>query len=379
MMEVKDEFYHFKYIDIKYTGDISIDKELYRENALFEMRQKFYDILNRFNAKPKKETLKINADKILVRFIFSNYAGVFKKAKDGIFNYTKKTNTNSITDDITYVFANISREEAIEITNELNILKLFKKAISNIKKITPSKTQHYKKHNDYNTVYFNSLGNTHKFKMPMKIYDKLKNRYNEYKTNNKHNYKLDELIYILLLRYNTLDSGGHQWGMPLVIKDRFRNTLHFNFECFASALNHYYKYYCSMFYDIEKYFMSVGPFQNISYISGNYMANPPYEVSLLDNIVATFTKALKKSNNLAFMYGLPDWSNYDETLKFLVNSEKSEYYRGNVILEPYVYQWHDFMNYEKSHRIPQSLLYVLSTNDVKFDVIKNIMTKWKEL
>ena len=40
---------------------------------------------------------KLNADKILVRFIFSNYAGVFKKAKDGIFNYTKKTNTNSIT------------------------------------------------------------------------------------------------------------------------------------------------------------------------------------------------------------------------------------------------------------------------------------------
>jgi len=383
MTEVKNAYYHFRYVDIKYD-DISIEKELCREIEFNKIRKKFADILISFNAKPKKDDLKTNSDKILVRFIFNNYSKKFKSAKDGIFHYTK----DDIAFDINYVF-DISLKDAKKIAAKLNIIELFKEAITKIKKIKPTNKKHYiKTINDTSVIFSNAVYN---FILPKVIYNKLSERYHQYKAKNTHTHKLDDLVFIVLLRYNTLNSGGHQWGMPLVIKDRFKE-LNINFECFASSLNHYYYYYCSMFYDVEKYFMSLGPFQNITYISGNYMANPPYEISLLDNIVNTFTKSLIKSikktqkaqnsqnsatPKLGFVYGMPDWSQFN--VEFLDKSENSAFYKGKVILEPYKYVWHDFIDFSKGRKIPQSLLYVLSNYDIDFKKIKNIMNCWKAL
>jgi len=379
-LEVKNAFYNFKYIDIKYD-DSNIEKEICRENEFIKIKKKFAELLEYFDAKPKKDDITTNSDKILVRFIFNNYSTRFKLAKDGIFHYTKKKD-ESIASDITYVFSNISLKDAKAIVGKLNIIKMFKDAIVKIKKLKQTAKKYYTKTHNNNSVLFKGFNLEYDFTIPKTIYNRLQERYNQYKSKNNHSYILDDLIFILLLRYNTLNSGGHQWGMPLIIKDKFKKEVNINFECFASSLNHYYYYYCSMFYDVEKYFMSLGPFQNITYIYGNYMANPPYELSLLNTIVSTFTKALsaskKSGNKLAFTYGMPDWSDFD-MIEFLDNSEKSEFYKGKVILEPYKYVWHDFIDFSASRKIPQSILYVLGNYNISFKLIKGIMNDWKKL
>jgi hypothetical protein len=377
-VEIKTPKYHFKYIDIKYEVDIFPDIELCREFEFLKVKRKFRGILEKHKAKPKKGSLYLNADKILVRYIFNNYSMKFKKAKDGIFHSTK---SDVITNDIVYVFSNISLQTATIISNELNIESMFKKAIKKLKKIKLSKTTHYQKSSDIDSIAFKSLGLIkHHFEIPKKIYERLQNRYDEYKVIKTHNYALDDLIYSLLLRYNTLSSGGHQWGMPFKIRDRFNKELDFGFECFASSFNHYYSYYCSMFYDIEKYFMSVGPFQNITYLRGNFMANPPYEITLLNTMVLTFNQALKSKEHVAFMYGIPDWTtSFNEKFKFIDDSKESEFYKGHIIMEPLSYSWHDFMNYNASQKIPQSFRYVLANYNINFSKIKKIMDEWKSL
>ena len=226
---------------------------------------------------------------------------------------------------------------------------------------------------------FESLGAIkHQLPIPKSVYEILKQRYSEYKAKYKHKYKFDDLVYILLLRYNTFDSGGNQWGMPYVIREKFRKCIGFNFECFASALNHYYYYYCSAFYDIEKYFMSLGPFQNITYLRGAYMANPPYELHLLNSLVDTFERALTQHKSLVFMYGLPDWERYGNKVYFLDKSRESRYHKYHIKYDPYVWPWHDFMSHAVM-KIPASYRFVLANIDVDTAQIKKIIYEWRDL
>ena len=208
------------------------------------------------------------------------------------------------------------------------------------------------------------------------LYNKLKRRFTEYKQKVNHYYKLDDLIYCLLLRYHTLNSLGHQWGIPTNIKDQFTDNLHINFECFASSLNHYYKYYCSIFYDIEKYFMSIGYFQNVNYIKGFFMANPPYDIDLLHNMVNKFITSLDKSReNLSFIFGLPTWK-IDETYKLPLTVKNNKYCIYQIVFKDYQLLWYDFIK-EDFHRIPSSTRSVISNNIDKTDnTIDKIIQNW---
>ena len=192
----------------------------------------------------------------------------------------------------------------------------------------------------------------------MSVYQKLKKRYCEYFKNknnkillkkynntlNNNKYEFDDLVVSLLLRYETLGAEGHQWAMNESMKNKMNEVYGANFECFASSFNHYYKYYCSMFYDIEKYFMSCGTFQNVKYNSGFYIANPFYEEQMLNNMVSTFENYCEKSNkSLTFLFGLPDWTKKGYG-KFdaLINAKKSKYNTYCIFIKSGKIPWFDY-------------------------------------
>jgi hypothetical protein len=308
--------------------------------------------------------------------------------KDGFFHYadaddSRKTFAEYIAD----VFGS-TQETAAQIAEQINIVGLFDSAIHRIANTPEAKAKAYKKYADSSGsknalsgshLLFESLGVIkHRLTIPKSVYAILKRRYAEYKAKSKHKYKLDDLVYMLLLRYNTFDSGGNQWGMPYAIREKFRKELGFNFECFASALNHYYYYYCSAFYDIEKYFMSLGPFQNITYIRGAYMANPPYEMHLLNSMVDMFERVLAANKSLVFMYGLPDWERYGDKVYFLDKSRESRYHKYHIKYDPYVWPWHDFMSHIVI-KIPASYRFVLANVNVDVARVKKIIYEWRDL
>ena len=233
------------------------------------------------------------------------------------------------------------------------------------------------KKNSY--IWFNSkISDSLTNKISVKLYDKLTLDYNKYKNINNHSYKLNDLVYCILLRYETLNSGGHQWGIPLPIKDMFKDKFNINFEMFASSLNHYYDYYCSMFYDIEKYFMSLGQFHNIKYIRGFYMANPPYEEKMLNNMFTIMNNSFTNNKNkLSFIFGTPTWDTFYFSLHDKIKSSK--YYVFSHRFNDYQVKWYDFTQ-NKYETIPSSTRYVIS-NDKNIDVdgLKSIIFNWINL
>jgi hypothetical protein len=386
-IEVKDRHYNFVYVDVESPFEPSIAQELIRSMEYINIKYKIRCAIESRGLKPKKRSLADAVGRLMTDFILYSRSGKITRMKDGFFHYADAGDANkTFAEYIADVFGS-TQETAAQIAKQINILGLFDSAIHRIANTPEAKAKAYKKYDPARSknassgshLLFESLGVIkHRLTIPTSVYEILKKRYSEYKAKSKHKYKLDDLVYMLLLRYNTFDSGGNQWGMPYAIREKFRKELGFNFECFASALNHYYYYYCSAFYDIEKYFMSLGPFQNITYIRGTYMANPPYEMHLLNSMVDMFERALAANKSLVFMYGLPDWELYGDRVYFLDKSRESRYHKYHIKYDPYVWPWHDFMSHIVI-KIPASYRFVLANVNVDVARVKKIIYEWRDL
>lgn len=387
-MEIKivDGNYEFKYIDIVVIHDkISTDIEYYRWISIKKLKEKMFNILKRYNIKPIKNNLYTNIDNVVARILFENFSNdKITELEDGLLYYRK--NSKSLLNDLKTTFKKnnntISDNLCKKIINEISLENDIKKYINTIKnmnlefktnKINNIKIKKNKTKSNF-CIEIPIHDKSVKLKIPIAVYIKLQNRYIEYKKTKKHTYKLDELITCLMMRYNSLSSIGNQMGIPIDVKKKLKDC-DINFEGFASSFNHYCKYYCSMFYDIEKYFGSIGPYQNITYVKGIYMLNPPYEKNLLNNMVSNIIKNLDKlSKQLCFVFGTPTWNNYED-IYFHKNASESKYFKLKFVFDNYQVLWYDFLN-ENFTKIPSSTRYILSNYNIDLECIKQAITYW---
>ncbi len=136
------------------------------------------------------------------------------------------------------------------------------------------------------------------------VFDKLNKFYN-----NKFNNKLS-LIFCLLYRYNLMDAKNQQLAIIIPFKEQLKQDFGINIELFGSSINRYFDNYCSLFYDLEKHFGSLGNFFNFQPKQGLYMANPPYDEELMENMAKYLINCLNKNNNqkpLGFVITIPIW------------------------------------------------------------------------
>ena len=374
-IHIIDDNYEFYYSDIKYEIDIiSPEIEILRYIEYNRIKNKIIKECKTYNLISKKRSIKDTINSIVSREIFSFFSQKQEKYIDSFFPFIYLTDdeyNNYLYDTFNYSFK--FNKNIKNFIKNINLKNEFKNSIKTLREYKIKNLVLFDVIEKKNYYLFKSrLQNTFlNFKILKNIYLKLEKDYIIYKKNNNHIYELNYLIYCLLLRYNTLNSLGHQWGIPLKIKDDISKTFNANFECFASSFNHYYKYYCSIFYDIEKYFMSMGYFENIIYIKGFYLANPPYDNKLLYNMVDIFIKSLENNNKqLIFFIGLPNYKdvNFSEKIK------NSKYFLHEKIFGDADILWYDFMNntYEK---IPSSLRYTISNNFTQKEYIKNNIEK----
>ena len=85
-------------------------------------------------------------------------------------------------------------------------------------------------------------------------------------------------------------------------------------EAFAGTLNSNLPNYCSLFYDIEKYFGSKGSFLNLKLDDCKYniiISNPPYITNIMDLSSVYLSKFLDCNNSLVIVI-IPDWRSSDE-------------------------------------------------------------------
>ena len=335
MLKIKTNNYDFSYIDIKYVNSrISISIELLRWIEMKKLKSHIIEILNKYKLKPIKKDMEYNINNVIARILFESYSvDKIEKLEDGLFNIL--SNSNSLLNDIktTFTINNVSPSSSIisDVIKEIDLQKKIKSILYKISECIKNEEKENITINKINKfeITFAYENDMIKLKIPYSIYTKLKKRYTEFKKKSPHLLKCQDLIICLMLRYDSLNSLGNQMGMPIPIKNKFK-ICKIGFEGFASALNHNYKYYCSMFYDIEKYFMSLGPYQNITYSRGIYLFNPPYEKILLNNMINNIIQNLNNSKKkLAFVFGTPTWDSYKE-VTFHNTAKMSKYYKKHT-------------------------------------------------
>ncbi len=220
--------------------------------------------------------------------------------------------------------------------------------------------------------------------IPTKIYDKLVNAFTGPKN------KIDDYLWSIIFRYQLLGSNNHQLAvLPNVMGD-MKNDYKLNFECFASSINSTFPNYCSIYWDLEKYFGSVGSFFNIIPLKGTFGFNPPYQKDIIDLGISKLLTFLKESNEqLTFIITIPIWDTEGRNfMKELYNNElekqnidygdfpiisfvkKSEYFKGARMIpkEKFTYVDHNFELY-KNKTIQNTYVIVLSNKDLNFDHI----------
>lgn len=138
-------------------------------------------------------------------------------------------------------------------------------------------------------------------------YNRIKNQMIINKFNNINKDEFNILLWCLLYRYKKL---GLLTGLQGAVLPQYYDILSKEYkshvECFGSFINHHYKYYFGLFYDLEKYFGCLGNFFNSKLIRGFYVANPPFSVHFMNNTFMHFLKQLQ-NNSITIFLVLPAW------------------------------------------------------------------------
>ena len=230
--------------------------------------------------------------------------------------------------------------------------------------------------------------NTYQIVLYYKVYNRLKikliifgKKYNILNSTEKNlDNILDEYIFCLVFRYSYMDSGNQQLSINKYIKDLFKNC-GVNFELFGSAINTISTNYCSLYYDIEKFFGSNGDFFNIEINSGIYWCNPPYDDTIMIKTVNKLINILEKGNDVAFLITIPIWdqftqnkikeNNYDNVIRnlnknttsldhsdFLIYSKLKPYIKDELIIPKHRIPYFNYRKYSNINAVNTYMLIV---------------------
>jgi hypothetical protein len=219
--------------------------------------------------------------------------------------------------------------------------------------------------------------------LPVDVYNKLKSRY----TGNPKD--MDTIIWIIIFRYQLLGSNNHQLGILPNIILQMKTDYNLNFECFASAINSTLNNYCSIYYDLEKFFGSRGNFFNLDIIEGTYSFNPPYQKNIMDDGIKKLFNFLETAENnnkiLTFIMTIPIWDKEGQEIlnqqnkidygdfQIMKDVKESKYFINLRIItkDDFTYLDHNFKLY-KNKTIQNTYIILLSTNkEIDFSKINN--------
>jgi len=168
---------------------------------------------------------------------------------------------------------------------------------------------------------------------------------------------IDYYILCMLIRYECMMPSGQQWGFSREMYTNLANKFGVRVECFGSPKNSqflllgevkdftardgttfraYDKYYCTLFYDTDYYFGSLGSFFNFDMFKFvdkfgldecGFMVGPPYIDDIMTKCVEKINADLAKLESsgaklkLRFVYNMPAWKDSASWL----NAKNSKY------------------------------------------------------
>ena len=170
------------------------------------------------------------------------------------------------------------------------------------------------------------------------------NRYYKIIKNYDKPYPYD--IIRMLLRYSIFDMSSQQWSIGNNLYEDISEIFNISFEMFASPLNFNMNMFCSIFYDTDHIFGSIGSFYSLDVdkflyqnIKGVFF-NPPYLPLLMNNSINQCIKLLddmnKIDNDFTVVSFLPNWDDAEYIKKFIGSKytvDSRIINKGNYILQ----------------------------------------------
>jgi hypothetical protein len=163
------------------------------------------------------------------------------------------------------------------------------------------------------------------------------------------------LIIICLLRYECILSLGQHWNFPYVWYEYLYDNYNLRFEGFASPFNSQLLIaeknisggainYCSLFYDTDRYFGSLGNIFDLDMTklprsADNRLTiavNPPYVIEIIDAMLKLFDKWLSTNDKLTIFTGVPGW--HDAEFMTNLSNHKYKIYEKELFQGQYYYE-----------------------------------------
>lgn len=339
----KDDLYEFTYADITYDTDkIHPELEQQREQIINGMQITFNKVVREYipdGLIKSKHSVERTLDTTLSRFIMLQMS---ENLEDPVI--PSKINTyDSLINDLDVMLKgdpNMSKDDRQttidDIIKELNFDKICKSGIQQLKDASTKLSNNPKIYKDKQQQYTVLKYNNDTVEIYFKLYNKMRSRYNS-----KYEGDVDTLIWCLIKRYIYLKSYNQQLAVHPDTMTQLKNEYTVQFELFGSVLNTTNIKYCSLFYDIEKYFGSYGSLFFFNPIKGSYSMNPPFDEFLIEKSSKIITEALDASNqHLRIFVWIPIWDkegidylNKNCHLKFKIDASKYGRYKGLDILK----------------------------------------------
>jgi hypothetical protein len=189
----------------------------------------------------------------------------------------------------------------------------------------------------------------------------------------------DTLIWCILFRYKYCELDNNV--QLAVLKHRYENFQRENGAClemFGSAMNHTLPHFCSLFYDLEKYYGSKGNFYNLKIKRGFFLLNPPFAEPTLSYSLRSVMKSMEKYKDIKVYITIPiwdyrgiDWVNCNCKLK---RTDKDDYDDLPVVKElidsPFQklhkryckedYQYFSYLMYKKINAVATQIFLLVS-------------------
>lgn len=398
-LEINTNSYYIKYYDIQ--NDNNIIKEVYRLYYYDKLQNKLYKYINKYLLKVLKKDPNANisdrkiyltkefATDIISILIFNHNFN----SNDPIFDNKSPFEYNNI-----YTFFN--KDKCLTIyTDKLKqmifdiIPKIGQKYIKYYKKLKKNYINKYKinyekidNNININIEIYNldpKIIYTKIIDIPIHIFNHLVKLYNiknlnNYVSNEVLDIKVIEYIYILFIRYFKFSSGNNQASVLPSFKKFLKINLNIKVELFGSPLNTSNANYGSFFYDIDKYFGSLGNFFNMKIKKGYYEINPPFDKCLINKMFIRLNNILieaeEEKNPILFFIILPkSYIDY--------NKIDNKYLKINIFLTkdqfPYIRYNRTFKKTIVSPIVDTYIL--IMYNDYISSFVKNNLNKFNDL
>jgi len=318
---------------------ISIHKEILRSIIIKKLIKIFTDTIRTFRIKNLGLIFKYNKlEDYVHKWCWRQYEN--ENIKDVVIPYIENEtyDFDEFIKEFNYTMkkANITKE-SIEslIKNVKHLLKKSYLDFINTKNENINITK--KRDNDIVTFKCNYRDEEYKISINNNLYIRLLKKCNVMPSS-----EIDNYIFCLIFRYSYIDAENQQLAIHKKIKEMFKEY-GVNFELYGSGINVLSDHYCSLFYDIEKYFGSKGNFFDIELKSGIYWCNPPYIDGLMTKTAYKLINIMNKTDNIAFIITIPIWDLETQSLKFTditrnpkEHREKFDDYPIYALLKPYI-------------------------------------------